>query len=130
MRGSQLAERHRPMRSSDQQFLRLNDDWALATDGLQVIVQRRWQDKLSGEDRWKPVSFVFSRRSVLERLLREAGLHRTKETRCALETLPVRFRKWLQAGGPACADRPVPVIEVVGLSQTTELQPDDGQGRS
>jgi len=51
----------------DRQF-RVAGDWALATDGLQWIVQRRRQK--AGRAAWQPVSFVCSTGDVLRRCLR------------------------------------------------------------
>jgi hypothetical protein len=43
-------------------------DWALATDGLQWLLKRRWKDGL-----WHTVSFVRSTKDILAQCMREQG---------------------------------------------------------
>jgi len=53
--------------SVDKQLV-ISGDWALASDGAQWILQRKWKD-----EKWRPVSFVRSDRDILERCMREKG---------------------------------------------------------
>ncbi|MGE4257662.1 MAG: hypothetical protein AB7E84_21005 [Xanthobacteraceae bacterium] len=79
-----------PICGRDHQF-RVAGDWALATDGLQWIVQRRRQKR--GSDAWQPVSFVRSTRDVLERCLREKGAE-TSSIQALTAGLPDTFEQW------------------------------------
>ena len=81
---------------ADKQFLRLSENWALATDGLQWIVQRANRDrsKKGGLD-WRGISFVASNKSTLERVLREKGAVIDSEGLEALRRLPETFREWV-----------------------------------
>ena len=72
---------------SDALFLRLSDNWRLASDPLQWVVQRRGAfDSKTGERRWNAVSFVATRREVLMRVLRELGAVTTPDGQDALDT--------------------------------------------
>jgi hypothetical protein len=81
----------------DSQF-RIAGDWALASDGMQWIVQHRRQraDKAA----WRPVSFVRSTRDVLGRCLREKGAE-TRSIQALTAGLPDTFDQWMAdtAGG-------------------------------
>lgn len=72
----------------DEQFLFLNDRWALAYDGNQWIVQRR-----AGTE-WRAKSFVAGQKHVLQRVLDEKGVIPTPEAKRALRHLPDSFRDW------------------------------------
>ncbi len=81
---------------ADIQFLRLSERWALATDGIQWIVQRarRNRNKVGGLD-WRAVAFVASDKGVLHRVLREKGAVIDSEGLEALRRLPETFREWV-----------------------------------
>ncbi len=81
---------------ADRQFLRLSERWALATDGIQWIVQRarRNRNKEGGLD-WRAVAFVASDKGVLHRVLREKGAVIDSEGLEALRRLPDTFREWV-----------------------------------
>ena len=72
----------------DQQFLMLNDRWALAYDHLQWIVQRR-----SGSE-WRSVSFIGTGKRILQRDLGEKGIVTAPEAERSLRCLPDTFKEW------------------------------------
>ena len=77
---------------TDHQFLRLNEDWALAHDALQWILQKRW--KWKGSEKWQAVAFIASEKRLLRRVLRENGIRVSPEADAALKGLPATFRNW------------------------------------
>jgi hypothetical protein len=62
-------------------------DWALASDGLQWILQRRYGTG------WRNVSFVRSTKDVLARWMREKGVP-VFDARSLLSGLPDTFDQW------------------------------------
>ncbi len=80
----------------DVRFLRLSENWALAYDENQWIVQRarRNRNKEGGLD-WRAVAFVASDKGVLQRVLREKGAVIDSEGLEALRRLPGTFREWI-----------------------------------
>jgi hypothetical protein len=74
--------------SADKQF-RVADRWALASDGLQWILQRRKGDQ------WRPVSFVRSTKEILARCMREKGTP-PEDAERLLDGLSDIFDEWLQ----------------------------------
>jgi hypothetical protein len=74
---------------TDQTFA-VAGDWAIASDGIQWILQRRRSQRLGG---WKPVSFVRSSRIVLARCMRENGTDEDT-ARLLLSGLPDTFDHW------------------------------------
>ena len=65
--------------------------WALASDGIQWILQRRYNDQR------KSVAFVRSSRCILARVMNEKGV--APETASELlETLPPTFNEWAPGG--------------------------------
>ena len=95
-------------RGADTQFLRLSERWALATDGIQWIVQRarRNRNKVGGLD-WRAVAFVASDKGVLHRVLQEKGAVIDSEGHAALRRLPGTFREWRDAQKAVVADEPM-----------------------
>jgi len=73
---------------ADTPFLQLSDNWRLASDPLQWIIQRR-----EGKQ-WRSVQFIASTREVLVRCLRELGAVVDKEAQLELDNLPGTFREW------------------------------------
>ena len=69
------------------------NDWALTSDPLQWILQRRRRQQ-NGRC-WRPVCFVRSTREVLERCMREKGVP-AEDARRLLEGLPATFDSWIQ----------------------------------
>jgi len=61
--------------------------WALASDGIQWILQRRYNDQR------KSVAFVRSSRGILARVMNEKGVA-PKTASELLETLPPTFTEW------------------------------------
>ena len=78
---------------NDRQFRDAND-WSLASDGIQWILQRRRQK--NGRTSWRPVSFVRSTRAILSGCMREKGVP-TADAEQLLAGLPPTFHEWLQA---------------------------------
>ena len=81
---------------ADTQFLHLSENWALAYDKTQWIVQRarRNRNKEGGLE-WRAVAFVASDKGVLHRVLREKGAVIDSEGLEALRRLPETFREWI-----------------------------------
>jgi hypothetical protein len=71
----------------DKQF-RVSGAWALASDGLQWIIQRR-----TGPDSWKSVKYINSDREWLAFRLRELAPKADAER--LLEGLPDTFDEWM-----------------------------------
>lgn len=71
---------------NDRQFA-ISGRWALATDGVQWILQRR------GGVGWRPVSFVHSTRDILRRCMREKGCP-WEDAQRLLAGLPSTFDEW------------------------------------
>ncbi len=83
------------MRIGDVPFLQLSDNWRLASDPLQWVVQRRGSfDVKRGERRWNAVSFVATRRDILFRVLRELEAEVSPDAQAALDDLSQTFREW------------------------------------
>ena len=83
------------MKIGDIPFLQLSDNWRLASDPLQWVVQRRGSfDVKRGERRWNAVSFVATRRDILFRVLRELEAEVSPDAQAALDDLPQTFREW------------------------------------
>ena len=81
---------------ADRQFLRLSENWALAYDNAQWIVQRRKApSKKGGEWRWVGVSFVGSSKDILWRVLREKGAEVDSAAREYIDAMPDTFREWV-----------------------------------
>ncbi len=77
-------------------FLRLSERWALATDGIQWIVQRaRRNGNKGGGVEWRAVAFVASDKGVLHRVLREKGAVIDSEGLEALRRLPGTLQEWI-----------------------------------
>jgi hypothetical protein len=85
---------HKPVVASDKQFA-FSGSWALASDGLQWILQRRRHK--DGVLSWRAVSFVRTRREVLARCMHEKGVP-PEDARRLLSGLPRHFDDW-------CANR-------------------------
>jgi hypothetical protein len=62
-------------------------DWAVASDGIQWILQRRQGGQ------WRAVSFVRSTRDILARCMREKGVE-AAHSALLLSGLPDTFDKW------------------------------------
>ena len=73
---------------ADRIFLRLGDHWALGYDDLQwIVMQYR-------PPRWRPVSYVTTKKVVLMRVLEEKGVVVTPDALTTLNRLPETFREW------------------------------------
>jgi hypothetical protein len=62
-------------------------DWALASDGIQWILQRRYGTS------WRNVSFVHSTKDILARCMSEKGVE-VPDARQLLSGLPDTFDQW------------------------------------
>jgi hypothetical protein len=82
--------------SADRQFTR-SGDWALASDGVQWVLQcRRSADKRPGRHGgWRGVSFVRSTRDILARCMREKGVP-IDDAQRLLADLPATFDAWIE----------------------------------
>ncbi len=81
---------------ADRQFLRLSENWALAYDKNQWIVQRRKAPgKKGGACRWAAVSFFASKKADLLRVLREKGAEIGPAAREYIDAMPGTFREWV-----------------------------------
>ncbi len=82
----------------DTRFLRLSENWALAYDKNQWIVQRARRNRNKvGCLEWRAVAFVASDKGVLQRVLREKGAVIDSEGHSALRRLPETFTLALTA---------------------------------
>jgi hypothetical protein len=80
----------------DKQFLHLNENWALAYDRLQWILQRRGSyDTRRRLHNWQPVAYVATRRDILMRIIRENGVEPNADAKITLENLPDTFGAWI-----------------------------------
>jgi hypothetical protein len=66
-------------------------DWALASDGIQWMLMRRYKD-----GKWRGISFVRSSRDILERCIREWGVDNALAAEL-LAGLPTSFDQWKAA---------------------------------
>jgi hypothetical protein len=65
-------------------------NWALASDGIQWILQERRWERRGG---WRAISFVRSTRNILERCMREKNVPGAS-ARLLLAGLPDTFDEW------------------------------------
>jgi len=73
---------------ADDRQIAVLDGWAIATDGIQWILQRA-----RGDGRWRPVSFVRTSKAALCRCCHEAGMsHSAFES--LLASVPDYFPGW------------------------------------
>ena len=79
------------MKLNDRQF-RTAGEWALASDGIQWILQRQRQK--NDEISWRPVAFVRSTRDILARCIRERNVP-AEHSKQLLAGLPPTFDEWL-----------------------------------
>jgi hypothetical protein len=122
---------------TDRQFMTAGE-WALASDGIQWVLQHRRQK--NGETSWRPVSFVRSTRDILARCMREKGVPAEDADRL-LAGLPPTFDEWLEGSrswsgalkAPPLVPTKVPLDQAETIIRTTEKQHDeenDGRARS
>lgn len=69
------------------QVFETSGNWALASDGMQWILQRRY------DTAWNNLSFVRSTKDVLARCMREKGVP-ASDARSLLFGLPDTFDEW------------------------------------
>ena len=102
------------MRSTmpDRTVLRLNDNWSIASDGLQWILQRHNRSR-SGRESWSGKWFVRSTKANLLRGLQWHGVRPTPEALAALDDLPDTYGEWERKSGRSKASpRPVKALGV------------------
>ncbi len=73
----------------DTQFLRLSENWAVAFDKNQWIVQHYMRPK------WRSIAFVGSNKGVLMRVLKEKGAEIDPAAREYIDAMPETFREWI-----------------------------------
>ena len=78
---------------TDRILFELADGWALGFDTNQWIIMRARNRR--GERDWQPVSFIASEKRILERCIRENGVHPTLVAQSKLDALPDQFRDWI-----------------------------------
>jgi hypothetical protein len=105
---------------TDRQFVTAGE-WALASDGIQWVLQHRRQK--NGETSWRPVSFVRSTRDILARCMRERGVPAEDADRL-LAALPPTFDEWLEGSRSwsGASNAPPLVPTKVALDQTETIQ--------
>jgi hypothetical protein len=101
-------------------------EWALASDGIQWILQHRRQK--NGETSWRPVAFVRSTREVLARCLRQKGVPIADAERL-LAGLPPTFGEWLEGSRSwsGALNAPPLVPTKVPLDQAETIAENNGQ---
>jgi hypothetical protein len=95
--GRNLDTRGEARNIADRQFA-VSGKWALASDGLQWILQR----KRSGRPPWRAVSFVRTTKAILARCMGENGAT-PDEIQSLLADLPDTFDQWKSGAGLAPA---------------------------
>ncbi len=80
---------------ADIPFLQLSENWRLAADPLQWVIQRRgaFKAKIGGR-RWNAVAYIATRRDILFRVLRELEAEVDHNALDALDDLPQTFKEW------------------------------------
>jgi|SRR5215470_17888117 len=106
--GGRTLDNHRgETRNVADRQLAVSGRWALASDGLQWILQR----KRSGRPPWRAISFVRSTKDILARCMGENGATPV-EIQSLLGGLPDTFDQWKSGEG---------------LAPAVLLGPDDGR---
>jgi hypothetical protein len=82
----------KPQMQKDKQF-RVSGDWALASDNVQWVIQRK---QGSG---WQAIKFIRSTKEHLAHRLK--GLAPAADAERLLEGLPDTFEEWLKGGAKA-----------------------------
>ena len=77
---------------SDKFLFDLSLSWALAADDSQWIVLRR--RNLRTQAGWKPVSYVASNKTTLQRVLKKQGVVLTNDAERLLSEMSERFLDW------------------------------------
>jgi len=72
----------------DKQLFRINDDWALAYDSNQWILQKRRGSK------WRGIAFIGGKKATLNRILMENDVVPTENAWDTLKSLPDTFLEW------------------------------------
>ena len=83
---------------ADRQFLRLNNDWALAFDNRQWVIQRR-----NGAEGWLGRMFIGTSVADLRRAIAELKIRVSRAAAMELDRLPATFGAFLEQQG---VDRP------------------------
>ena len=79
---------------TDRILFELADGWALGHDKLQWMLMRA--RNRHAERVWQPVSFIGFGKRILERCIRENGVHPTLVAQSKLDALPDQFRDWVE----------------------------------
>jgi hypothetical protein len=101
-------------------------EWALASDGVQWILEYRRQK--NGETTWRPVCFVRSTRDILARCMREKGVPAEHADRL-LAGLPPTFDEWLEGSRSwsGASNAPPLVPTKVPLDQAETIAENSGK---
>ncbi len=83
---------------ADRQFLRLNDDWALAFDNRQWVIQRR-----NGAEGWLGRKYIGTLVADLRRAIAALKIRVSRAAAVELDRLPATFGTFLEQQG---VDRP------------------------
>ena len=83
---------------ADRQFLRLNDDWALAFDNRQWVIQRR-----NGAEGWLGRKYIGTSVADLRRAIAGLKIRVSRAAALELDRLPATFGAFLEQQG---VDRP------------------------
>ena len=73
-------------------LVQLNEKWRVSQDALQWLLQRK-----TGKDTWNTIHYVATKRSVLERCIREERCMPTEDGRVQLMALPENFKDMANA---------------------------------
>ena len=94
-------------------------DWAVASDGIQWILQRR---RMGTQQGWRPLSFVRSERDILARCMREKGVD-VDTANLLLSGLPDTFDQWKASQSTEEVCSPLsPMLSDIALETLKPLQ--------
>ena len=72
----------------------LSENWELAYDPLQWILQKRCVDKIREGYYWQGKHFIAEGKHILLRIIDENEIKVDEEGKRGLESLPTTFREW------------------------------------
>ncbi len=79
----------------------LSENWELAYDPLQWILQKRCVDKIREGYYWQGKHFIAERKRILLRVIDENNIEVDEASKKYLEDLPDTFRAWYDLNGAA-----------------------------
>lgn len=107
----------------DDKLFRTSGRWALASDGLQLILLRQ-----QGQEKWRGVSFVRSTKDILARCMREKRTP-ADDARRLLDGLPNTFDEWQSSRLAASGDARV-APRLPPSPPETFIEPSRGQNEA